>query len=260
MILLITNDDGCEAAGIKELTKALGYDFEVYVVAPEQEQSGTSHGITVSAPLRAREIYLEGAKKAWSVSGTPVDCVKLAIEIFLPARPDLIVSGINNGANLANDVIYSGTVSAALEGAMLGFPALAISLATEDGGKNKGNGYPVAGKVAFTIIENLIKENLLSDILLNINIPDIPQENIRGFALSRLGKRSYKNPIIQIPDRRGRVYFWLSGEPENIDERPGTDIYAVNNNYVAITPLQYDLTAEDTLEELKNWNLSWVSK
>lgn len=259
MIVLITNDDGCEAAGIKVLTKAFSSDFEVYVVAPEQEQSGTSHGITVSSPLRAREIYLEGAKKAWSVSGTPVDCVKLAVEIFLPAQPDLIVSGINNGANLANDVIYSGTVSAAIEGAMLGIPALAVSLVTEYNSKNSEERYLVAGKAAWVIAAKLIEQGLPSDILLNINVPSLPMEKIKGFALSRLGKRSYKNPIVQIPDQRGRVYFWLAGEPIDLDDTPGTDIYAINNNFIAVTPLQYDLTAETILEKLKNWNLSWIS-
>lgn len=240
MRILISNDDGIQAAGILALKKALNPLGEVHVVAPEKEKSGAGHGITAHKPLRPKEIKLPDGSYGWSVNGTPADCVKLALEALLPATPDLVISGINRGPNLGTDVLYSGTVSAAVEGIINGIPSVAISLATYEH-ENFG---PAAGFAA-RIVPFLAKDGNASRFtLININIPPGPPA---GVKITRLSTRRYVNVFHKRVDPRGKIYYWMAGEPE--DSAPANpavdtdlDVEAIKNSFISVTPLHFDLT------------------
>ena len=249
MRILLSNDDGIHARGLRMLVESVGSLGEVVVVAPDRERSATGHSITVHRPLRAKKIGIPGfAVQSWAVDGTPADCVKLAIEDLLVDPPDLVISGINLGPNLGTDVLYSGTVSAAMEGAINGFPAVAVSLASycyQD--------FTPSGGFIRKLVPLLREAGLPRNMLLNINIPGTEQP--RGVKITRLGNRRYVNIFEKRTDPRGRIYYWMAGEPleaeEDKEDGCGTDVDAVKNNYISITPLQLDLTDYATIPKLK---------
>lgn len=244
MMLLISNDDGVLAPGLFALQQQLSKISEVQtmVVAPERNHSGASNSLTLEQPLRKQ--LLDNGFIA--VNGTPTDCVHLALNKLCKTTPTLVVSGINDGANMGDDVLYSGTVAAAMEGRFLGLPAVAVSLAG-------ANHYESAARYAKQLVERLLKFPLVKHQVLNINIPDLPFEQIKGIKVTRLGKRHQAEMIEESVDPRGREIFWI-GPPGNIaDAGEGTDFYAVENGYVSITPLKVDLTATEQLPVLEQW-------
>ncbi|HUW63438.1 MAG TPA: 5'/3'-nucleotidase SurE [Spirochaetia bacterium] len=245
MRVLVANDDGIEAAGIVTLRRALEeMGWEVYVAAPDRERSAAGHGITVHRPLRVRE-YVWGEKsRGWAVDGTPADCVKLALEAFLPQPPDLVISGINLGPNLGTDVLYSGTVSAAFEGMINGITAMAVSLATY-----RDPDFQPAAAFMREFLPRVQEMSLPACTMLNINVPPGQPQ---GIKMTRLGQRRYVNVFHRRTDPRGRDYYWMAGEVEETDNGPGTDMAAVNNHFVSITPLQCDLTDYHLLDALRD--------
>lgn len=253
MRILVTNDDGIMAPGLRELARQMSRLGEVTVVAPSVEKSAIGHGITIWDPIRLKKVAFPGVREAFSVDGTPADCVKLGIQELLGGSCDLVVSGINNGPNLGTDVLYSGTVSAAIEGAVLRIPSIALSLAS-----HVTDDYTVAGKVALVLGRALVgknnKEVLFPDTLLNVNIPPVGSyEELHGFRVTRLGVREYNNVFDKRSDPRGNVYYWLCGEvvPHGREE-PDLDVVAVEDNYVSVTPLHFDLTDYRIMQRLKD--------
>lgn len=249
MKILLTNDDSIRAEGLATLWSALKDIADVVVVAPDRERSGTGHGITMDVPLRAENVSLfEG--HGWMVNGTPADCVKLAVNCLLKEEPDLIIAGINRGPNLGIDVFYSGTVSGAMEGTILGFPSIAVSVASFDKPK-----YSYAADFIKKLAPRLLEQYSLRDILLNINIPSLPPEEIRGVNITRLGSRKYVNSFDTRVDPWGRVYYWLGGDVvDNDDETEGkdTDIATIREQKVSITPIQIDLTNYRAMNSLRD--------
>lgn len=245
MNILLTNDDGIMAPGLAKLVEAVKKIGQVYVVAPDREKSATGHGITVDRPLRAERTTLQGVT-AWAVSGTPADCVKLAVHCLLEVRPDLVVSGINRGPNLGIDVLYSGTVAGALEAVILGIPALAVSVADY-----ADPCYDSAASFISRLVPKYMKNRTKSDILLNINVPSLPSHEIQGVQITRLGARRYLNTFETRSDPRGRVYYWLGCDVEELESDPETDTFAVNSGKISITPIQIDLTDYRSLALLR---------
>jgi len=249
MRILISNDDGIYANGIGALRKALEeVADEVYVVAPDRERSACGHGITVTRPIRAKIHHFKSGKaKGWVVDGTPADCVKLGLEALLENPPDLVVSGINLGPNLRTDVLYSGTVSAAFEGIINHVPALAVSLAAWD-----NVDYTAAANFMKEFVPLVIANPLDLGILLNINVP--PDYDGRGVKITRLARRRYINVFDKRVDPRGQIYFWMAGEPHNLDEDdPETDAAAVKSGYISVTPLGLDLTDYAFRKKMAGW-------
>lgn len=245
---LITNDDGIHSDGLAALVKEFSHMGTVYVVAPDREQSACGHAITLNHPLRVEEHRVEGAEKAWAVDGTPADGVKLAVDVpLVPTPPDFVISGVNRGPNLGTDVLYSGTVSAAFEAILSGFPALAVSLC-----EPSQAGYEYASAVTAGLVKEWIRNPLPADTLLNINIPGVPDDQIAGLALACLGRRKYERVFERRVDPRGKVYYWMAGEPLEESET-GTDMAAIRMNMVAVTPLHFDLTRRDILGTLGEW-------
>src|SRR6266540_4131176 len=229
-IVVVTNDDGVHAPGLAALERALAELGEVYVLAPEREQSACGHALTLHRPLRPHQL----GERRFAVNGTPSDCVNLAVLGFLPAPPVLVVSGINHGANLGDDVTYSGTVSAAMEGTLLGVPSMAVSQA------NAGDtGFESAGNVARLVASRLLVEGLTAKKLLNVNAPPGPASGIR---MTRLGHRVYREKIVQETDPRGLPYYWIGAGPPEWNDDEGSDISAVNRGQASVTPLHLDLT------------------
>ena len=252
MRILVCNDDGIYSKGIQQLASSMITIGETTVVAPDEERSATGHAITLHKPLRIKPVSLPKLNvRAFAVNGTPADCVKIGYDIIMERKVDLVISGINRGPNLGTDVLYSGTVSAAFEGAILGLPSIAISLVSYD-----SDDYAVAGKVAIHVAEKLMKHGLPQGAILNVNVPAVPEEEIKGVKTVRLGIRRYAENYIKRVDPRGRPYYWLTGEA--IDDRANydgaeTDISAVADNYVAITPVHFDLTLHSYIENVKGW-------
>ncbi len=246
--ILVTNDDGIYAPGIYALYTAMSELGDAYVVAPDSEQSAVGHAITISDPLRVKEFEKNGSFFGWAVNGTPADCVKLAIKAILDIRPDLVVSGINKGSNTATNVIYSGTVSAATEGTIMGIPSIAFSLTTFQ----KINLSP-ASEIAKFIARLVLRHGLPKDTLLNVNIPPLPRDEIRGIKLTRQGKARYEETFEKRVDPMNRVYYWLGGSKVVMDTEEDIDDIAIMNGYVSVTPLHFDLTDYRGLEVLKQW-------
>ena len=247
MRVLVSNDDGVEAPGIRVLADGLrAAGHEVTVVAPDRDRSGASNSLTLDQPIRAKEI----GERVWRVGGTPTDCVHLALTGLLSADPDIVVSGINSAANLGDDVIYSGTVAAAMEGRFLGLPAVAMSLVTAD---HKGLHYESAARAAVEIIARLSVDPLPANTILNVNVPDLPWPEIRGFETSRLGNRHRAEPCTPQQDPRGRQWWWIGAAGEEQDAGPGTDFHAVRTGHIAITPIHVDLTRYQALEKVAGW-------
>ncbi|MDU1538024.1 MAG: 5'/3'-nucleotidase SurE [Paeniclostridium sordellii] len=251
MNILITNDDGIQADGIIALAKAIKEIANVYVVAPDTQKSATGHAITIHNPIMIKEEYIDDNIKAYSISGTPADCVKLGIEsIFKDVNIDLVLSGINNGANLGTDVIYSGTVSAAIEGLIQNKPAIAISY---DSFKVSNEEYITASKHVVNLVNN-IKNNMhiFDDCILNVNIPD---RDIKGFKITKLGIRKYENDIEERQSPHGKRYVWIGGKIKEIIQEENSDISAIENGYISITPINIDMTNMNKIEILKNIDL-----
>ncbi|MCW5588452.1 MAG: 5'/3'-nucleotidase SurE [Legionellales bacterium] len=244
MRILVSNDDGINAPGLAALANAMQQFGEVYVVAPDRNRSGASNSLTLSRPLRVTE----HGNNRFSIDGTPTDCVHLAITGLLPAPPDLVVSGVNAGANLGDDVFYSGTVAAAMEGRFMGLPSLAISLAGE-----KLKYYESAAHIAVRIVEQLLHDPLPRSTILNINIPELPLEKIKSVEITRLGTRHCAEPAIASEDPRGAKIYWIGLPGAVEDAGPGTDFFAIKNDQVSITPLQLDLTQYQLFEQISSW-------
>lgn len=246
MKIVISNDDGVHAPGLAALANALDKIADIIVVAPDRNRSGVSNSLTLEHPLRV----VTAANGYFSVNGTPTDCVHLAVTGMLKEMPDMVVSGINEGSNLSDDVIYSGTVAAATEGRFLGVPAIAISLAGP-----RCEHYDTAALVAKKLVEQLKTQPLTLDTILNVNVPDLPFSELKGIQVTRLGTRHIAEPTIKTLDPRGRKIYWIGAPGPEQDAGPGTDFYAVNSGYVSITPLHFDLTHYKVLDELSNWVL-----
>ena len=246
MRVLVSNDDGVDAPGIHFLARRLSIVGEVIVVAPDRDRSGASNSLTLDQPIRVTR--LDDGR--YRVAGTPTDCVHLALAGLLDVEPDIVVSGINNSANLGDDVIYSGTVSAAMEGRFLGLPAIAVSLAAKD---HKGEHYASAAQAALQIMQRLLVDPLPADTILNVNVPDRPWNELRGFAVTRLGRRHRSAPCIAQTDPRGRPIYWIGPPGEAEDDGPGTDFHAVREGYISITPIQVDLTRYQALDKVAGW-------
>lgn len=247
MRVLISNDDGVDTPGILALAEGLrGAGHSVTVVAPDRDRSGASNSLTLDQPIRARPLR-DGV---WQVAGTPTDCVHLALSGLLDADPDIVVSGINNSANLGDDVIYSGTVAAAMEGRFLGLPAVAMSLVTREGSARH---FEVAAKAAVAIIARLCEDPLPADTILNVNVPDLPWAQIRGFEVTRLGHRHRAEPCIRQDDPRGRPIWWIGPPGPEQDAGAGTDFHAVRTGHISITPIHVDLTRYQALEKVAGW-------
>ncbi len=244
MHILLSNDDGYLAEGLVALAAALRGHAELSVVAPDRNRSAASNSLTLDMPLRAYDADNGFVK----VDGTPTDCVHLAITGLLAREPDMVFAGINHGANLGDDVLYSGTVAAATEGRFLGLPAVAISLV----GNNPVH-FDTAGQVAVTLLKRLISHPLPQDTILNVNVPDLPLDQIKGFQAARLGQRHKSEPVVKSQDPRGRSIYWVGPPGAEQDAGPGTDFYAINSGYVSVTPLQIDLTWYGRLDAIKDW-------
>ena len=244
MKILVSNDDGYLATGINVLASALAEIADVVVVAPDRNHSGASNSLTLHSPLRIHAVSAE----RYFVNGTPSDCVHLALSGFLDYEPDMVVSGINHGANLGDDVIYSGTVAAAMEGRFLGLPAIAVSLFG-----NAPNHFDTAARVACELIGKLQQEPLPSDVILNVNVPDLPYEQLAGVHATRLGFRHKSEPMIRTTDPRERTIYWIGPAGPGQDAGEGTDFEALANGAVAVTPLKVDLTRHEALPLLADW-------
>ncbi len=244
MKILISNDDGYRAEGIRALAEAMSTLGDITVVAPDRNRSGASNSLTLENPLRVS--LLENG--VYRVEGTPTDCVHLAVTGLLEDEPDMVISGINAGANLGDDVLYSGTVAAAMEGRFLGLPAIAISL-----NGHTATHFETAAWVAKKIVMQLQRSSLPADTILNVNVPDIPIDDITGFESTRLGRRHKAEPVIRELDPRGRPMYWVGPAGEEEDAGPGTDFYAINRGAVSVTPLQIDLTHYEAIDGVANW-------
>lgn len=251
--LLITNDDGIYAEGIQVLCQALtelqdSRGYSLTVVAPNHEQSAVGHAITMHRPLRVDKVrFLHNpGLRGFSINGTPSDCVKLAVEAILPEPPELVISGINRGANLGTDVVYSGTVSAAVEGIILGIPAVAVSLTEGD-----TDDFTAAARFICDLVPYLLAEPLPPGTLLNVNVPQESAGGIKGVRVTRLGRRRYRNTFEERTDPRGRSYYWLAGELVEEEEDPDTDVTAILQGYISITPVHFNLTNDCYLPHLE---------
>lgn len=244
MHILLSNDDGYAAAGLRALAEALAPLARITVVAPERNRSGASNSLTLERPLRVTTTENGFIK----VDGTPTDCVHLAITGLLDSEPDMVFAGINHGANLGDDVIYSGTVAAATEGRFLGLPAVAISLAS-----HAPEHFETAAKVAVDLLTRIREKPLSPDTILNVNVPDIPVAELRGYRATRLGARHKAEPAIRSRDPRGREIYWIGCAGPEADAGPGTDFDAIRQHYVSVTPLQIDLTRYERLSQLAQW-------
>lgn len=251
MIILVCNDDGIRSEGIQALARALDPLGEVYVVAPDREQSAVSHSLTLHRPLRVED----AGDHQFAVDGTPTDCVNLAVSGILPGRPGLVVSGINKGANLGDDITYSGTVSAAIEGSLLGIPSLAVSLATLDASATFE--FSAAAEFAARLATEVIARALPANTLLNVNVPAVPREQMTGFRITRQGKRRYGEALVEKVDPRGKKYYWIGGDELGFIDEPGTDFAAIQDRAVSITPIHLDLTHYPSFESLRTLAVQW---
>ena len=242
--ILLSNDDGYQAPGLTALAAALGELAEVVVVAPDRDRSGASNSLTLDVPIRAQQVE-EGVIR---VEGTPTDCVHLAITGLLEEEPDMVVAGINAGANMGDDVIYSGTVAAATEGRFLGYPAMAVSMDS-----HAPRHFETGARVARELVARLQRRPLAADSILNVNVPDLPWEEIQGFRATRLGHRHKAEPVVKAMDPRGRPIYWVGPAGPEQDAGEGTDFHAVRNGFVSVTPIQVDLTRHNAIPRVAEW-------
>ena len=250
MKILVTNDDGIEAPGIQVLADALKEIGDVTIIAPLKEQSGVGHGITMQIPLRVIKYDKNGEFFGYAVNGTPADCVKIGVRNIMKEIPDLVVSGINHGSNTAINIIYSGTVSAAREASIMDIPSIAISLTN-----HAGTDFKFSGKIARLLAKKMIGKDLPKGTLLNVNVPDVPEDQIKGIYLTTQGKSKWDDVYEQRVDPNGRDYYWLTGNLTVLDTEIETDQAAIKNNYVSITPIHFDLTDYAAYEKMKSWKV-----
>lgn len=245
--ILLANDDGYRAEGLRFLKEAMTGVAPLTVVAPDRNCSGASHSLTLEVPLRVQRVD----EDTWYViNGTPTDCVHLAITGLFEHEFDMVVSGVNDGANLGDDVLYSGTVAAAIEGRFLGLPTVAVSLVA---GSQGGPHFATAARVARELVLRLLARPLHRSMILNVNVPDLPYEELKGFEVTRLGHRHRAKPAVRGQDPRGREIFWVGAAGAGQDAGPGTDFHAVAGGFVSVTPLQVDLTRHTALDSLREW-------
>lgn len=244
MRILVSNDDGVHASGILTLAKEMSSLGETIVIAPDRNRSGASNSLTLSHPIRARQLD----NGFYSVEGTPTDCVHLALTGFLKEPVDLVVSGINHGSNLGDDVLYSGTVAAAIEGCNMGLRAMAFSMV----GHNIQN-FATGAHIAKILVTKMMHAQLPAKTLLNVNIPDLPIDEIHGFHVTRMGTRSNAKPVIPAFDPRGLPMYWIGASGEEVDSGPGTDFYAIRHGFVSVTPLHLDMTHYKAFDQIAGW-------
>lgn len=244
MQILLSNDDGYFAPGIVSLAEVLAPLGEVTIVAPERDRSGSSNSLTLDRPLTVRHVE----KQTYFVNGTPTDCVHLAVTGLLERLPDIVISGINHGANMGDDTIYSGTVAAATEGFLLGIPSIAISLVAEG-----GNNFSTAGRVAADLVRRFSEDSFEQPVLLNVNVPDVEHSRLQGWQVTRLGRRHKAEPVVRSSTPRGETVYWIGAAGSAQDAGEGTDFHAVAGNFVSITPLQVDLTRYAQMDLVKAW-------
>jgi len=247
--ILVSNDDGIESLGIYNLVTALQEIAEITVVAPIREQSAAGHSITMQNPLRVVQYYKNGDFFGYAVDGTPADCVKMGVRNIMNEIPDLVVSGINHGSNTATNIIYSGTVSAAREAAIMDIPAIAISVTSHN-----PNHFDAARKIVQKVALEIFNKGLKKGTLLNINVPNIPESEIKGTQITKQGKSKWDDIYEKRQDPNGRDYFWLTGNFINLDNDLSYDENAVKNNFISITPIHFDLTDYEVYENIKDWN------
>ncbi len=248
MRILVTNDDGVQSPGLHQLAEALSEMAEIYVAAPDRERSATGHSITVYSPIMIENVdNIPGVKKAWAIHGTPADCVKLAVAALLPEPPDLVVSGINRGPNLGWDVLYSGTVSAAMEGVIMGVASIAVSLASYQSDLD----YSFAARFTRAVCRQVEKDGPDPSTIININVPGIPRSDIKGLRITRLGSRRYQNIFQERKDPRGQTYYWLGGEVVQESQEIDSDVRAVAEGYLSMTPIHFDLTDHDLIKKYR---------
>lgn len=253
-LILVTNDDGITAPGIRALIQMMNEIGEVYVVAPDSPQSGMGHAITVDNTIFCEKVKIDDgpqSEREWACSGTPVDCVKLAISKILPRKPDLCVSGINHGANSSINVLYSGTMSAAVEAGVEGIPAIGFSLCDFSYSAD----FESAKEYIQKIVLESIDKKMPKGMVLNVNIPKLPKEKLKGIKVCRQAKAIWKESYEERVNPRGRTYYWLTGKFENLDKGNDTDEWALEEGYISIVPIQYDLTAYYYLSSLNRWDL-----
>ncbi|OGQ04048.1 MAG: 5'/3'-nucleotidase SurE [Deltaproteobacteria bacterium RIFCSPLOWO2_12_FULL_44_12] len=245
-LILVSNDDGFYSEGIKVLAAHLKGLGKVITVAPDQERSAASHSLTLHRPLRVKKLK----EDVYAVDGTPTDCITLGVKEILPRTPDLIVSGINKGANLGDDVHYSGTVSAAVEGGIMGIPSIAISLMSREGGH-----FETAAHFAVKLAKKVLEEGLPSGVILNVNVPDIPLKQVKGYQFTKQGKRNYGDIIADRIDPRGRKYYWIGGDEHGFEDILNSDCNAVLSHHISVTPIRVNLTDHEYLETIRQWKL-----
>lgn len=248
--ILVTNDDGIDSPALVALKRALVPLGDVTIIAPAHSWSAAGHTKTMHKPMRVRRGTLSDGSEALVTTGSPSDCVSLALLGILPERPDLVVSGINKGPNMGEDVTYSGTVAAAMEGVVSGIPAIAASLDAWEGWD-----FETAARVVARIASAVLERGLPAGTLLNVNVPSLPYEELRGIVITRLGRRVYKDVLVERKDPRGETYYWIGGDPPDGEPLEGTDFWAIKHGYVSVTPLKLDLTDYPLMESLENWNL-----
>ena len=244
MRILLSNDDGYQARGLRVLAENLVDLADVTVVAPDRNQSGVSNALTLDSPLRVEQV----GPKVYCVNGTPTDSVHLAITGLLDSEPDMVVSGINHGANLGDDVLYSGTVAAAMEGRFLGLPAIAVSLVL-----NGSERFDTAAAVTRMLVRQMIENSLTQDTILNVNVPDLPYEELKGILTTRLGFRHKSEPVIKALDPKNQPIYWVGPAGAGQDAGPGTDFHAIADGCVSVTPIKTDLTDHQSLDSLRDW-------
>jgi 5'-nucleotidase len=247
-LILVCNDDGITAPGIRNLIEVAEEFGEVVVVAPDKPQSAMGHAITINSTLRIQPIRNE-KRQEFACSGTPVDCIKLAVNKILPRKPDLVVSGINHGSNASINVIYSGTMSAAMEGALEGIPSVGFSLTDHSIDAD----FTAAKKYVRIVIENILREGIPKGICLNVNIPNVSAEMIRGIKVCRQARANWEEEFDERKDPNGKPYYWLTGVFRNYDDGQDTDIWALENNFVTVVPCEVDLTAHEAIQRYKHW-------
>ena len=253
-LVLVTNDDGITSRGIKTLVDVAKNFGDVCVIAPDKPQSGMGHAITVHSGITVTPVDFPGAKIAFSCSGTPADCVKLGKYHLLKQKPDICLSGINHGANMSLNVIYSGTMSAALEGALEGIPSIGISLCNND----RSAGMAAAGKVTEILVKTFLDNNHDDNLCLNVNIPDISFSKMKGLRFCRQGQGNWKEYYKEHKNPEGKEYLWLTGKFENFEKKStDTDLWALDNNYVSVVPVHADMTHYAELENVSPWKTDW---
>ena len=250
MKILVTNDDGIYSSGISALVDALKEIAEVIVVAPSEEQSAVGHGITMKYPLRVTKYFKNGNFFGYAVEGTPADCVKMGIRNIMGESPDLVISGINHGSNTAINIIYSGTVSAAREASIMDVPAIAISITSHD-----AKDFRYAGKIAKMLALKVKEHELPNGTLLNVNVPNVPEEEIAGILVTEQSKAKWDDIYEKRTDPFGKDYYWLTGKLVEVENEKQSDQLAIKNKFVSVTPIHFDLTDYETFEKMKSWNI-----